>query len=162
MLLILIQRIEVISLLGGNNEINLYVVPKLILDERQLKPLLSREWKCTHSEIKYEKPILVGNYNIKRSDCNKIIKSDILINNNFDCNIFPHWSFKNIHTNKNKSINNLSEDINLRLQFILKPYEMNNFIGWDKAMNKYLAKQNNFYIIRKINIIYEEDDYDVI
>lgn len=165
MLLILIQRVEFVYINDILNKINLYIVPKLIMDERRIKPLFVKEWNSTHKKIRYTRPVLVGNYNIKRSDYNKIIKNDILLHSNFDYNIFEHWSFKDIESDVNnfskdkliENVLNTSQDINLRLQLILKPFEMNNLIGWDSIIEKYLVKQKKYYYIRKMNIIYEED-----
>lgn len=144
MLVILTPRLEKIECPDGDI-INLYIVPKTIKDERQIRSMLRIEFNSCHKKIYHMRPLLVGNYCIKRHDLYKYAKEDAIIGKHFHHIVVKHFSFKNINV---KDCFNLSRDICMRMQFIMKPCEMNNMIGWEKELDKNLIDKKGICYLR--------------
>ncbi len=152
MLVVLTPRVEIIPTPVGHIA-NLYVVPKVIKDERQIKNMIKSEFKSCPSNIEHLTPMLVGNYNISRPQLSVLIKKDAIIGDIFHTIVVKHFSYSNV---KLEDCSDLSKDILLRLQLILKRYEMNNMIGWNSEIAKYLAVKKGLCRLKSLSSIYED------
>lgn len=152
MLVILTPRLEKIHKIDGDI-INLYIIPKVIKDERDIKDMLNAEFNSCHKDIIHLTPLLVGNYNVGHQQLYNIIQSDIIISQSFETIIIGHFSYKDVNL---ESCINLPKDISMRLRFVLKKYEMNNMIGWSREINKFLINRNGFCKLRPIDTILED------
>lgn len=134
----------------------LYIVPKIIKSTATLRINLKKEKNCLSQNTQMLRPLLVGDYNITRFALAKLCKEDIILKTDMDQNIFTHWSFKDKPFDI-KVFNDIMTDIQLRLQFIMKPVEMNCPLGFDKLLEKNLIYYKGFCTVRKYQTIEEED-----
>lgn len=134
------------------DKIVLYVVPKIINSNNNLSSIRScfqKERKSLGKDVFMLKPILVGDYDLTRYKLYKFCKSDKLLEKYINSELFLHYtnSFNNLNI---LHMNNFSNDIKQRLQFILKKYETKLLFNFDQIVNENLIEYKSFYTVKSI------------
>lgn len=133
----------------------LYIVPKVIKSVSTLRINLKKEKQSLAQHTQMLMPVLVGEYDLTRFALSKLCREDTILQKDMNQNLFTHWEFKDKPFDVNV-FNNLMMDIQLRLQFIMKPREMNGPLGFDKLLDKNLINYKGFCAVRKYQTIEEE------
>lgn len=156
MLVILFGRVMLLDADTDNKHGSiLYIVPKVIKSVATLRINLKKEKKCLAQHTQMLMPVLVGEYDLTRFALAKLCREDTILQKNINQNLFTHWEFKDKPFDVNV-FNNIMIDIQLRLQFIMKPREMNGPLGFDNLLNKNLINYKGFCAVRKYQTIEEE------
>ncbi len=154
MLVILFGRVMLLE--DHKNGFVLYVVPKIIKSVATLRINLKKERDCLSRDTKMLVPVLVGEYNITRFKLAKICKDDIILKKNINQNLFNHWTFDSIPNNTN-IFYEIIKDIQMRLQFVMKPMEMNGPFGFERHLQRNLTIYKGFCEYRRFQIIEEQE-----
>jgi hypothetical protein len=147
MFLILFQRVMYLE-----DKIVLYVVPKIINSNNKLNSIKScfqKEQKSLAKDVFMLKPVLVGEYDLSRYKLYKFCKSDKLLEKYINSELFLHYtnSFNNLNISH---MNNFSNDIKQRLQFILKKYETKLILNFEQIIHENLIEYKSFYVVKRI------------
>lgn len=149
MMMILFQRVMQLE-----NEIILYIVPKFINTNSpnvltNIRSHFKNEQNSLATDVHMLKPILVGEYELSRSKIHKLCKEDSLIKQFLDTDLFFHFTnkFNDLNTIQ---INNFSNDIKKRLQFVLTKYENNLLLDFKEIVDQNFVEYKSFYKVKSI------------
>lgn len=132
------------------DKIVFYVVPKFINSNNKsnnFRSYFRTEQNCLAKDVFMLKPLLIGDYDLSRYKLNKICKDDTLLKEYINSDLFFHYTYKFDHLDV-ALMNNFSNDIKKRLQFILKKYETDLSIDFEQIVNDNFIEYKSFYKLR--------------
>jgi hypothetical protein len=132
------------------DKIVLYIVPKIInSNTHNFRSYFRKEQNSLAKDVYMLKPILLGDYDLTRYKIHKICKTDTILEKYINSDLFLHWShvFNNLNITQ---INNFSNDIKQRLQFILKKDENTLSINFEQIVEENFIEYKSFYKLKSL------------